>query len=152
MATINLREFYPWYTHDEFVEVPDVIAGELFADRRYQKTHERTLRRNKVHSIDAEDGTEEVASTHLSDNPEVLFAVKEQHCRLCCAINSLPETQARRIEARYILSMSVSEISKAESAGERNIRKSIDRGLISMRKFLINCDKQGTENKSFCPD
>ena len=31
MATINLRDFYPWYQHNEFVDVPDVIAAELMA-------------------------------------------------------------------------------------------------------------------------
>lgn len=40
MAIINLRDFYLWYTQDEFVDVPDVIAAELFADRRYHKSHE----------------------------------------------------------------------------------------------------------------
>ena len=35
-TTINLREFYPWYTHDEFVEVSDEVAAELRADKRYE--------------------------------------------------------------------------------------------------------------------
>ncbi len=34
MVTINLRDFYPWYTHDEFVEVLDEVADELLADKR----------------------------------------------------------------------------------------------------------------------
>ena len=46
--TINLRDFYAWYTHDELVEVSDEIAAELFSDKRYHKTHERTLRRNNI--------------------------------------------------------------------------------------------------------
>ncbi len=49
MAIINLRDFYPWYTKDEFVEVPDVIAAELWADRRYHRTHERRMRYNKTY-------------------------------------------------------------------------------------------------------
>ena len=39
MTTINLRDFYPFYTHDEFVEVPEVIAAELIADRRYERAY-----------------------------------------------------------------------------------------------------------------
>jgi len=35
MATINLRDFYYWYTCDEFIEVSDEVAEELFADKRY---------------------------------------------------------------------------------------------------------------------
>ena len=62
MATINLRDFYPWYTHDEFVEVPDIIAEELFADRRYQKSHRQRIKRNKAYySLDAGDGIENSA-------------------------------------------------------------------------------------------
>lgn len=29
MMKINLKDFYPWYTHDEYVEIPDEIAVEL---------------------------------------------------------------------------------------------------------------------------
>ncbi|MFT3984636.1 MAG: hypothetical protein QM697_12065 [Lachnospiraceae bacterium] len=48
MAKINLRDFYPWYTQDEIVDVPDVIAAELFTDRHYYKAHERRVKRNKA--------------------------------------------------------------------------------------------------------
>lgn len=34
MTTINLREFYPWYIQDEFIEVSDEVAAELRAGRR----------------------------------------------------------------------------------------------------------------------
>ena len=50
-TTINLRDYYYWYTQDEFVEVSDEVAAELQADRRYEKTHERISRRNKVYSL-----------------------------------------------------------------------------------------------------
>ena len=29
MTTINLKDFYAWYTHDEYIEVPDEVAEEL---------------------------------------------------------------------------------------------------------------------------
>jgi len=41
MAIINLREYYPWYAHDELVEIPDIIAEELIADRRYERAFKR---------------------------------------------------------------------------------------------------------------
>jgi len=34
---INLRDFYQWYTHDEFIDVTDEVAAELIADKRYEK-------------------------------------------------------------------------------------------------------------------
>lgn len=57
MATINLKDFYPWYGQDEYVEAPNVVTQELFADRRYEKSHKQRTRRNKsFYSIDANDG------------------------------------------------------------------------------------------------
>ncbi len=29
MTTINLKDFYPWYTHDEYIEVSDEVAAAL---------------------------------------------------------------------------------------------------------------------------
>ena len=67
-------------------------AGLAIHGRR-AKTHERTLRRNKVLSLDAADGTEAAASVCNSDNPAAIFEMMERHCRLCCALNSLPEDE-----------------------------------------------------------
>jgi len=138
MATINLKDFYPWYTCDEFVEVPDVIAAELFADRRYQKTQERIQRRYKVLSLNTEDGTEASAVGLSNDNPEEVLEMMERHCRLCCALNALPDIQGRRIEARYLRGKSIREIAKAEGVKVCAVRESINRGLKAMKKSFSN--------------
>ena len=139
MAIINLRNFYPWYTWDEFVEVPDVIAGELFADRRYEKAHERKMYRYKAqYSLDVENGIETAAIVHSIDSPEAVYAIKERRCRICCALNSLPEIQGKRIEAHYIHGISQRDIARAEGVNERNIRLSISKGLAGMKKYLQN--------------
>ena len=36
MTTINLKDFYPWYTHDEYIEVSDEVAAALKADKLYE--------------------------------------------------------------------------------------------------------------------
>jgi len=140
MATINLWEFYPWYTHDEFTDVPDAIAAELFADRRYQKAHERRVKRNKAqYSLDAEDGIESAAicSAH---SPAAACEMMERHCNLCRALNSLPEIQGRRIDAHYLLGMSQSEIAEAEGVSKSAVSKAIEKGLAAMKKYLENFD------------
>ncbi len=147
MATINLRDYYPWYTQDEFVEVPDVIAAELFADRRYHRTHERRMRYNKTYLFDAETENEAAALVYSTDSPEAVFQKKEQHCRLCRALNSLPDIQGRRIEAHYILGKSQNEIAEAEGVSKGAVSVSITRGLAAMKKVLQNPD--GLLN--FCP-
>jgi RNA polymerase sigma-70 factor (ECF subfamily) len=139
MAIINLRDFYPWYTHDEFVDVPDVIAAELFADRRYHKSHERRTKRNKAqYSLDAEDGIETAAVIISTNNPEAVFEMMERHCRLCRALNSLPEIQGRRVDARYILGRTQKEIAEAEGVSEEAVSKAIEKGIAAMKKYLRN--------------
>jgi len=141
MATINLRDFYPWYTQDEIVNEPDIIAAELFVDRWYHKAHERRVKRNKAqYSLDAEDGIEASAIIHSTDSPEAVFEMMERHCRLCRALNSLPEIQGRKVEAYYILGKRQTKIAKTEGVSESAVSKAIEKGLEAMKKYLINLD------------
>lgn len=136
---INLRDFYYWYTQDEFIEVSDEVAAELFADKRHEKAHERQMYRYKAHyTLDADNGIEASAIVHSTDDPAAVLEMKERFCHLCRALNSLPEIQGRRIEAHYILGMSQRDIAKAEGVNERNVRQSISKGLVSMKKYLGN--------------
>ena len=148
MTTINLREFYSWYKQDEFVEVPDEVAAELMASRKYEKHHEQRMRRNKsVYSLDAGDDIETAAVIHTTDNPEAIFELMERHCRICCALNSLPEIQGRRIEAHYFLGMSQQEIADKEGVVKSSVSESITRGLRAMKIFLRNFEN----SPNFCP-
>lgn len=141
MAIINLRDFYPWYTRDEYAEVPDVIAAELFADRRYHKAHERRIKRNKAqYSLDADDAIEVSAIGHNISSPEVVLEMMERHCRLCCALNSLPEIQGRRVEAHYVLGKSRKEIARNEGVSESSVNEAISKGLAAMKKYLRKFD------------
>jgi RNA polymerase sigma-70 factor (ECF subfamily) len=153
MAKINLRDFYPWYSHDEFAEVPNEVAAELLTGRRYEKTQERVKRRYNVHSLDAEDGTAESASVNRCYNPEQMLSMMEWQCRLCRALNTLPEIQGRRVEAHYLLGKSRKEIENAERVSESAVNQSIERGLIAMRKnYFKNFSKLPCQNPEFCPD
>ena len=146
--TINLREFYPWLKQDEFVEVSNEVAAELMADKRYEKSHEQRIRRNMAfYSLDKEDGIESSAIVHSSDNPEVIFTMMERHCRLCQALNSLPEAQGRRIEAHYLLGKSQAEIAEAEGVTKGAVNHSITKGLAAMKISYKNFD----EGVYFCP-
>ena len=137
MTTINLRDFYPFYTHDEFVEVPKVIAAELMAGRRYEKSHERQMYRYKAqYSLDVENGIEAATPVCYNDSPERIFDMMERHCSLCRALNSLPEIQGRRVEAHYLLEVSHNEIARAEGVSKSAVTLSIRKGLEAMRKFL----------------
>lgn len=136
MATINLRDFYPWYMHDEYVEVPEAIADELYADKRYEKAHRRRVYRNRAqYSLDTGDGIESEACV-VSLSPDEIYERRLMICRLYKMLNSLPKTQGRRIKAHFILGMSFQSIAKAEDVDESAVRASVKRGLRSMKKHV----------------
>lgn len=136
MTTINLREFYYWYRTNEYIEVSDEVAEELRADKRYEVTHHRRMKRNKAnYSLDAGDGIEN-DMCEFEPSPEDLLSRMVTIQRLCCALNRLPPAQGRRIDAHYLLGQSVVEIAEAEGLDESSIRESIRRGLGRMRKIF----------------
>ena len=59
MAIINLRDYYPFYTSDCFMEVSDEVA-ELFKefDRKEAAFRLRTYRHKAYYSLDRDDGLE----------------------------------------------------------------------------------------------
>ncbi|BAL00423.1 hypothetical protein OBV_32240 [Oscillibacter valericigenes Sjm18-20] len=136
MATINLREFYPWYITDEMMEVTDEVAAELRADKLYEVAHRRRLTRNKAqYSLDCDDGIEYSACLH-EPTPQELLERIEQFCQLWNALNSLPEVQGRRIDACIILGKSCREVAKAEGVDKSAVRRFVLSGLECMKKYL----------------
>lgn len=136
MTTINLRDYYPWYTQDEYIEVSDEVAAELRADKLYEAAHQRKVIRNKAqYSLDLDDGIE--YSACLSEpTPQQLLERKETFIALCHALNSLPETQGRRVEACVILGKSYREVAQTEGVNESAVRHSVERGIENMKVFL----------------
>ena len=99
MTIINLRDFYYWYTQDEYIEVSDDVAEALRASVRYEAAYTERARYNKAYySLDADDGIEYSACLHELTPDEVL-ELKERFCRLWNALNSLPPAQGRRVNA-----------------------------------------------------
>ena len=97
MTTINLKDFYPWYTHDEYIEVSEEVAEELHTSRRREAAHAERVRYNKAfYSLDCDDGIEYTACLHEPTPQELLDRV-ELFVQLWNALNSLPEIQGRRV-------------------------------------------------------
>ena len=104
MTTINLKDFYYWYTQDQFIEVSDEVAEVFVADARHEMAYQRRLSRHKAqYSLDCDDGIEYSACLH-EPTPQELLERMELFIRLWNALNSLPESQGRRIDAHIISS------------------------------------------------
>ena len=110
MTTINLKDFYYWYTQDQFIEVSDEVAEVFVSDARHEMAYQRRLSRHKAqYSLDCDDGIEYSACLH-EPTPQELLERMELFIRLWNALNSLPEIQGRRIDAHIILGKSIKEI------------------------------------------
>ena len=136
MTTINLKDFYPWYTHDEYIEVSEEVADELRASRLYEAAYQRRVIRNKAqYSLDCEDGIEYSACLH-EPTPQELLERMELFIRLWNALNSLPEIQGRRVDAYLIQGKSYREIAREEGVDKSAVRCSVESGIKRMKKYL----------------
>ena len=136
MTTINLKDFYPWYTHDDYIEVSEEVADELRASRLYEAAYQRRIVRNKAqYSLDCEDGIEYSACVH-EPSPQELLDRKEMFYLLWNALNSLPEVQGRRVDAYLILGKTYRQIAREEGVDKCAVRRSVKSGITHMKKYL----------------
>ena len=136
MTTINLKDFYSWHTHDEYIEVSDEVAAELRASKLAEAAYAERVRYNKAYySLDCDDGIEYSACVH-EPSPQELVERMERFYHLWNALNSLPEIQGRRVDAHLILGKTYREIAREEGTDKSVVRRSVLRGLETMKKYL----------------
>lgn len=136
MVKINLKDFYPFLNTDLFISVSDEILEAMLAADRSEATFKRRMYRHQAQfSLDRHDGMEHRALTEHA-TPYELYEEKTEQNQLYAAIVSLPEKQAKRIYAHYVLGLSKSEIARIEAVSEKNVRKSITQGLATLKRIL----------------
>jgi len=139
MTKINLREQYPdFYSTDTFIEVPDEVADFMREyDRKEAAYRRRTYYHKAFYSLDRGDGIEYNA-VFSSITPWEVYERKLTLEQLHAAISTLPDKQAKRLNAYYFLGMSKAEIAKAEGVNKSQVTRSIDRALSALQNFLKN--------------
>ena len=138
MAKVNLRDLYPHYKGDSFIEIPDEVLAEIEACEREEEAYKRYLRYHKVMQIVDSVKLQKIEADAV-DKPPMPHEIMEQRFMevvLYMAINQLPDKQAKRIYAHYFLGMSKTEIAKAEGVREATVRESINGGLQNLKKYL----------------
>lgn len=93
MTTINLKDFYPWYTHDEYIEVSEEVADELRASRLHEAAYQRRIVRNKAR-------IPSIARTGLNTPPAFLNPPRRScwnawSCSAICVLRSIPYPKRR---------------------------------------------------------
>ena len=110
MKKINLRDYYPYYTQDMIVEVPDEVALLL---REYMLLEEayriRTYRYKAFYSLDRDEGIErEISQKPL--NPAEIWEQRQMTELIYKGLSKLPVKQRQRIYAHFFLGMSKADI------------------------------------------
>ena len=136
MKRINLKDFYPFYEEDCYVDVPDELAALMQEYERQERAYTEKTRYHKAYYSLERDPSLEKSVRYVSMSPEEIYERKLTMNELYAAMSTLPEMQARRIYAHYFLGMSKSEIAKVEGTNIPAIGKSIERGLKQVGKFL----------------
>ena len=136
MTKINLRDYYPFYRHDNIIEVPDEVGEALLEFDRKEAAYKRRLYRHKAYySLDRGDGIEhDILFVSLS--PSEIYERKVTYEQLHSVITSLPEKQAKRIYAYYFLNMSKAAIARAEKVSGSTVGRSIAAGLRHLGKLI----------------
>ncbi len=137
MKVINLREFYPGlYKKDQMIEVPDEVYETLQQSRRDEEAYERRMYRNKAqYSLDRSDGIErEILYPVLT--PGEIYERKQMNEVLYAAIAKLPDKQAKRVYAHFLLGMSVADIAKVEGVSQNKIYVSLKRGVRNLARII----------------
>ena len=134
---INLRDFYPFYMNDEFIDVPDEIGAVLLESDRLERNYiNRLIYHKAYYSLDRNDGIEN-AALDKALSPEETYLAKWEKARLYAAVAQLPDKQAKRLYAFFFMGMSKTAIAKAEGVNKSQVTRSIDSALKKLAHILI---------------
>ena len=136
MKTINLRELYPFYEADCFIQVEDNIAS-LFEESRLceQACLRKLYRHHAQYSLDRDDGIDHDI-IFVSMSPCELYERKITNQQLYATLANIPDKQAMRIYSHFFQGMSKSAIAEAEGISRMAVCSSIMRGLLTLEKEL----------------
>lgn len=136
MSEINLRDYYPYYREDLFIELPDEIVGSMKPYLTEEQSHWRRMRKHKVYSIECVDLDGHVLFP--PPTPDELYEHKVTCHELCDALRRLPRKQMERLVAHFIFGIRISDIARVEGLHHSSVEESIERGLRNLAKILIN--------------
>ena len=138
MAKINMRDYYPFYEHDEYVEVSDELAAEMAQWERDERSQRRKkYRYHAYYSLNWGDEISRQVIFHAVA-PDEYYEKRVTSEQLYAAMNALPEKQRHRIYAYYILKISQPEIARIDGVDHRTVNISIQRGLRNLERYLKN--------------
>jgi len=136
MKEINLRDYYPFYTTDTLVEVPDEVADLLHEYKLNEAAYIlRTYRHKAYFSLDYDANVERDVLI-VQPSPFEILEQRRMTETLYKGLATLSGKQRQRIYAHYFLGMSNAAIARAEGCEITSVRDSIKRGLRQLEKYF----------------
>ena len=140
MKTINLRDYYPFYHNDLFIEVSDEVAAALQEAERQERNYLRRVVYNKAfYSLDAGDGIEADA-LNLPEQPDEALERMELERLLKEGLAQLTPAQRRRVIAYIVGGLSQLQIAARENTTQPAVHHSVRKGLSHLKRILKNFD------------
>ena len=146
MKTINLKDYYPYYQEDTYVEVSDEVAEQLEADKNADEAYRiRTLRHKAYYSLDLGDQIEKESITNHAPSADDVYDHQENLRMLRNVLDAvdqkavkgiLTEKQIRRISMFYYDKMSFTDIAAEEDCDWSSVRDTIERGMKRLREYF----------------
>ena len=137
MIQIKLRDYYPAYSCcDMIVDVTEEVAEQLRQWERSERACQRKRQRYRAqYSLDLGDSIEREVIFSITTPDE--YYVRRMTCeQLHAALSALPNKQAKRIYAHFVMGVSQTAISHAEGVSRKAVSKSIASGLNRLKQML----------------
>lgn len=138
MAKINMRDYYPFYEHDEYVEVSEEVAEEMAQWERDERSQRRKkYRYHAYYSLNWGDEISRQVIFHAVA-PDEYYEKSVTHEQLQAALTTLSPKQRQRIYAHFVFGFSKAQIARTEGVNHRAVGLSIQRGLCKLEHHLKN--------------
>ena len=137
MVRVNLKDYYPHYNDDLYLDVSDEVAAQFRQWQREEETCQRIRRRYHVGCYGFDASMEAAYRTQCkASSPHDTYEVNLLHEQLCEALSALPPKQSRRIIAHYFIGMSQTAIAQKERVSRNTVSTSIRKGMATLHQVM----------------
>jgi len=147
MKIINMRRlYYPLYTKDTFIEVPDEVAEAIIENQREGRKEDSRKHYYGVCSLDSSVGIENYAKFHAPSPEDLLIQAEDAAAETAAenlmldhleyALSQLTPNQARRLHARFMLKKKFPEIGADEGITSSAANKSVSSAITKLRRIF----------------
>ncbi len=147
MKIINMRKYYyPLYTKDTFIEVPDEVAEAIIEGQREGRREDSRKHYYGVYSLDSCVGIENHAKFHAPSPEELLIQAEDSAAEVAAeklmldhleyALSCLTPAQVRRIHARFTQKKKFREIGADEGITGSAANRSVSSAITKLRKVF----------------